>query len=64
MASQQDYRRRAQQYLKIARTCLDQDIADAFRALAADYFDLALQLGGSEPVVQQQQQAQPDEGDT
>jgi hypothetical protein len=36
-------------------------MADRFRAIAADYFDLAEQLGGSEPVVQQQQQVQPKE---
>ena len=62
MPSPQDYRRRAHQYLKIARTCLDQDIADGFRALAANYFDLADQFGESGPVIQQQQQIQPDEG--
>jgi hypothetical protein len=44
------------------KACPDPEIADRFRAIAADYFDLAEQLGGSEPVVQQQPQAQPDEG--
>jgi hypothetical protein len=47
---------------ELAKGSPDPDIADRFRAIAADYFDLAEQLGGSEPVVQQQQQAQPDEG--
>jgi hypothetical protein len=52
----------AQYWLRLAKGSSDPDIADRFRAIAADYFDLAEQLGGSEPVVQQQQQAQPDEG--
>jgi hypothetical protein len=38
--------------------CPDSDIADGFRALAADCFDLAEQVV-SVPVVQQQQQMQP-----
>jgi hypothetical protein len=59
---QQNYRLLAQYWLRIAKGSPDPDIADRFRAIAADYFDLAEQLGGSEPVVQQQQQAQPDEG--
>jgi hypothetical protein len=52
----------AQYWLRLAKGSSDPDIADRFRAIAADYFDLAEQLGGSEPVVQQQQQAQTDEG--
>ena len=63
MASlQQNYRLLAQYCLRIAKGSFDPDMADRFRAIAADYFDLAEQVGGSEPVVQQQQQAQPDEG--
>ena len=61
---QQNYRLLAQYYLRIARGSSDPDLADRFRAIAADYFELAEQVGGSEPVVQQQQQAQPDEGAT
>jgi hypothetical protein len=64
MASQQDYRLLAQYYLRIAKGSFDPDMANRFRAIAADYFDLAEQWAGSEPVVQQQQQAQPDEGAT
>jgi hypothetical protein len=62
VAWQQNYRLLAQYYLGIARSSPDPDVADRFRAIAADYFDLAEQVGGSEPAVQQQQQAQPDEG--
>jgi hypothetical protein len=48
--------------LRIAKTCIDPDTADAFRGMAADCFDLADQLGKASAVVQQQQQIQPDEG--
>jgi hypothetical protein len=60
--SEQDYRRRAHRYLQIAKNCPDPDIADGFRAIAADYFELAGKLGRTGPITQQQQQVQPDDG--
>ena len=62
--SEQDYRRRAHHYLQIAKNCPDPDIADGFRVIAADYFDLADQLGRTGPVMQQQQQIQHPPDDT
>ena len=58
MASHEDYRRRAQLYLGLARACSDPAMADRLRTIAADLFDLA--GSGSAPVVQQQQQIQKD----
>jgi hypothetical protein len=37
----------------------DSESANAFRALAANYFELAEQGGMPHPGIQQQQQAQP-----
>jgi hypothetical protein len=42
----------------MARSCPDPGIADGFRAVAADYFELAERAGA---VGQQQQQIQPTE---
>jgi hypothetical protein len=51
----------AELYLNLAKACTDLDMADRLRAAAADFFDIAGQLGGSTSAVQQQQQDQPDE---
>jgi hypothetical protein len=40
----QNYRLLAQYWLRIAKGSSDPDLADQFRAIAADYFDLAEHL--------------------
>ena len=62
MPSQGDYRLLARYYLTLAKACSEPSNADRYRAIAADYFDRAGQVGGSPPVAQQQQQIQPPEG--
>ena len=39
--SPQEYRRRAQHLLQMAKTCRDTQIAARLRVIAADYFDCA-----------------------
>jgi len=41
MTSPEEYRRRAQHFLKLAQTCKDSQIAARLRVIAADYFDCA-----------------------
>lgn len=63
MSSKQSYRLLAQHYLGLAKVSIDPDTADRFRAIAADYFDLAELAGeSSASVIQQEQQVQPDKG--
>jgi hypothetical protein len=62
VSSKQSYRLLAQYYLGLARGSIDPDVADRYRKIAADYFDLAEQFGERAPDVQQQQQVQPDKG--
>lgn len=58
MPSQGDYRLLAQYFLALARSCPEPSEADRYRAIAADYFDRAGEVGGS-PSAAQQQQIQP-----
>jgi hypothetical protein len=61
MPSQGDYRLLAQYYLSLAKASTEPSNADRYRAIAADYFDRAVQDGAAVPVAQQQQQIQPPE---
>jgi hypothetical protein len=51
VASQEEDRRLAQRCLEMAQTCADPKTAHLLRALAAEFFDLANELGS--PVSQQ-----------
>ena len=55
MPSQDAYRLLAQYYLGLAKACTEPSEADRYRAIAADYFDRAGQVGEFSPVTQQQQ---------
>ena len=59
LPSQGDYRLLAQYFLALARSCPEPSEADRYRAIAADYFDGAGQVGGSPSGAQQQRQIQP-----
>jgi hypothetical protein len=50
VASQEEDRRLAQRCLEMAQTCADPKTAHLLRALAAEFFDLANELG--RPVSQ------------
>jgi hypothetical protein len=51
MPSQGDYRLLAQYFLGLAKACTEPSNADRYRAIAADYFDRAGQVGESSPVA-------------
>jgi hypothetical protein len=57
-----EYRRKAQQFLNIARTCSDPRLAARLRVMAADYFDRAEPDGNAAPVLQQQHQPPQQQG--
>jgi hypothetical protein len=54
-----EYRRKAEFYLRLAATATDPVAVDGLTALAADYFELS-QGGHSAAIQQQQQQTQPE----
>jgi hypothetical protein len=58
MTSPEEYRRRAQHFLKLARTCKDSQIAARLRVIAADYFECAGQVG--DKAAQRQPPVHPD----
>ena len=61
LASHEKDRRQAQRYLEEAQNCADPKIAQLLRALAAEFFDLANESSGSDPISQKQ--IQPEKKD-
>ena len=59
MSTQSNYRRLAENCMRMAAECGDPEIASALRILAADYLSSADAI--ERPVGQQQQQIQPKE---
>ena len=58
MTSPEEYRRRAQHFLKLAQTCKDSQIAALLRIIATDYFECAGQVGDT--AAQRQRPIPPD----
>jgi hypothetical protein len=59
MATQDEYRRKAELYSRLAEVCTDRGLADRLRTAAADYFQLCGKARRVPSVVQQQQQVPP-----
>jgi len=61
MATQDEYRRKAELYSRLAEVCTDRGLADRLRTAAADYFHLCGKARRVPSVVPQRQQVPPND---